>query len=260
VVARELSRARRAAGGERLPDRAVLLLVLHVQLVDEVVARRPDGRPGEVPPRLFREPLHERRVGGAIDDVVEAVVRAYPLAHDRPPLLAGLSRAELLRDPREPALRLLELGEVVLGHPLRGELGREALELRAHEERLVQLLARDRPDAHAAVRHEVDETEGRETAKRLADGRPADVELLRELLLSEHASGRQLARDDRFLDDEGDVVGLRGVEAHTASVRQTPALSNCASSVEPRSASVDERPPLTACATRSKYPAPTSRW
>src|SRR5439155_78250 len=35
--------------------------------------------------------------------------------------------------------------------------------------------------------------------------------------------------------------------------------ANCCSSVDPRSASVDESL-ATACTTRSKYPAPTSRW
>ena len=36
--------------------------------------------------------------------------------------------------------------------------------------------------------------------------------------------------------------------------------ANCASSVEPVRARVELSPPETACATRSKYPAPTSRW
>ena len=112
----------------------------------------------------------------------------------------------------------------------------------------MQLLARDHPDADAAVRDEVDEPERGEPAQRLADRRPADLELLGELLLAKDASGRELAGDDRLLDHERDVVGLGAVEAHVHEC--TP--SNCCSSVEPRSASVEALPPVTAWTARSK--------
>ena len=92
-----------------------------------------------------------------------------------------------------------------------------ALQLRAHHERLVQLVARDRPHAHAAVRDERDEPERREAAQRLAHRRPRHVELLRQLLLAEDGSRGELAGDDRLLDHERDVVCLGGVERHSRS-------------------------------------------
>ena len=50
------------------------------------------------------------------------------------------------------------------------------------------------------------------------------------------------------------VAGCEDLEFHAASD------SNCCASVDPRRASVEDWPPLTISATRSKYPAPTSRW
>src|SRR5690349_9275978 len=104
VLARELARPRRAAGSERLLDRAMLLGVLEVEAVERVVARRPHGRAGEVPARALRKLLDERQVGDAVDDVVEGVVRPHPVAHDRAALVARLARAQLLRDLREALL------------------------------------------------------------------------------------------------------------------------------------------------------------
>src|SRR5689334_23905553 len=89
VVARERPRTLGAAGRERLPDRAVLLGVLRVEAVDRVVARRPDRGAREGAASALRELLDERQAGDAVDDVVEGVVRAHPLSHDRAPCLAG---------------------------------------------------------------------------------------------------------------------------------------------------------------------------
>ena len=75
-----------------------------VEPVERMVAGRPHRGPGERPPRALRQLLDERQAGDAIDDVVERVVPAHPVAHDRAPLLAGLARAELLRDLREALL------------------------------------------------------------------------------------------------------------------------------------------------------------
>src|SRR5207302_9889610 len=96
----------------------------------------------------------------------------------------------------------------------RGDLGGEALGLGADEERLVQLLPRDRAHAHAAVGLERDESERRESPQGLANGRPRDLEPLRQLLLAKDRPRLELAGDDRLLDHERDVVGLGGVEAH----------------------------------------------
>ncbi len=117
-----------------------------------------------------------------------------PLARDLEilaPFVAHLHEA--LGGPVEPPLRPLELREVLLGHLRRRDLGGEALELGAHHERLADLVAGEHPHAHAAVRLEADEAEGREPAQRLANGRPADLELLGEVLLAERAPGRDLA-------------------------------------------------------------------
>src|SRR5947199_127087 len=128
--------------------------------------------------------------------------------------VAGRARPELLRDAGEAALRLLELLEILFRHPLGRELGRQTFELGANEESLVQLLARQRADADAPVRDEVDEPERGEPAQRLADRGAADLELLRQLLLAEHGAGLELPGHDRFLDHEGDVVGLRRFSTH----------------------------------------------
>ena len=112
----------------------------------------------------------------------------------------------------EALLSRVQLLEILRRELRRRHLGREPFELGAHHERLVQLVPRDRADAHAAVRHERDEPEGGQAPQRLADGRPRDVELLGKLLLTEDGPGRELARDDRLLDHERDVVCLGGVE------------------------------------------------
>ena len=67
------------------------------------------------------------------------------------------------------------------------------------------------PHAYAAVRLEADEPERGEPAQRLAHRRPAHLELLGEVLLAQRAAGWDLARDDRLLERERDVVGFRAV-------------------------------------------------
>ena len=78
-------------------------------------------------------------------------------------------------------------------------------------------LARERPHAEAAVRLERDEPERREPPQRLADGRAADRVLRRDLLLAQHRARRELAGDDRLLERERELVGLRA-GASTAPV------------------------------------------
>ena len=120
--------------------------------------------------------------------------------------------------------RVGQLGEAVLGgvergeplrrHARRGALGGQALELGADEERLAQLVARERADANAAVRLERDEAERGQPAQRLADRRAADVEALGEQLLAENRAGGDRAGDDLVLEDDRDVVGLRRIRHH----------------------------------------------
>src|SRR5581483_7269871 len=94
----------------------------------------------------------------------------------------------------------------------------EALELGAHEERLAQLVARERSHADAAIRDEGDEAERRQPAERLPDRRPADAEPLRELLLAKDGAGLDPTRDDVVLERERDVVSLRRQRLHRGSV------------------------------------------
>src|SRR4051795_9908615 len=82
MLAGEQPRARGAAGGDGLADRAVLELVLRVELV-QLRARAPDAVADEGAPRPLREPLHERHLRNAVDHVVERVVRLHPLDEER---------------------------------------------------------------------------------------------------------------------------------------------------------------------------------
>ncbi len=66
-------------------------------------------------------------------------------------------------------------------------------------------------DAYAFVRLEGDEPECGEPPQRFADRRAADVESLGEKLLPEHGARGDRARDDLVLEDDRNVVGLRGV-------------------------------------------------
>src|SRR5712691_2076807 len=96
VLARERPCAGRTPRHQGLLDRAVLLGVLQVETVDRVIARSPNGGPRERAARALRELLDERKVGDAVDHVVEPVIRAHPVAHDRAALLPGLERPQTL--------------------------------------------------------------------------------------------------------------------------------------------------------------------
>ena len=83
----------------RVPDRAVLAIVLQVQLV-EVGPGRPHRLHEERPPRCLRHPLDERNVGRPVDHVVERVVEVEPLARDLeilPPVVAHLHERSVAR-------------------------------------------------------------------------------------------------------------------------------------------------------------------
>src|SRR6185436_5845969 len=88
------------------------------------------------------------------------------------------------------------------------DLRREALQLGPDEEGLAQLRAGQRADANAPVGLERDEAERRQPAQRLPDRCAADAILLREPVLAKHRSRGELARHDRLLELERDVVRL----------------------------------------------------
>jgi hypothetical protein len=126
-------------------------------------------------------------------------VRAAALARLRP---------ELARELAEPSFRRLELGQALLVEAGNRERGRQRLELGPDEERLSQLFARQRADADASVRDELDEPERGQAAQRLADRSPRDPELVRERLLTEDRARLDLPRDDLLLEGVGDLVGF----------------------------------------------------
>src|SRR5581483_9652468 len=90
VLAREHPRTVDAAGRERVLDRLVLTLVLQVELVDRLVAGRPDRGAGERAPRALRHLLDVGQVGDTVDNVVEAVVAPHPLHRQRAAIRARL--------------------------------------------------------------------------------------------------------------------------------------------------------------------------
>ena len=103
--------------------------------------RRPaPTRPGRnVRREAFATDSMYGHVGSAVDDVVERVIRAHPVRHQRAPVAAGLARPELLRQPGEALLARVELGQRRRRQLRRGDLGDERLELCANEERLLEL-------------------------------------------------------------------------------------------------------------------------
>ena len=143
---------------------------------------------------------------------MEGMVRVQPLACELEILATGVAHLHESRGGvAESLLGRLERREVVVGHLRRRDLGGQALELGAHHERLANLVPRQHAHPDAAVRLEGDEAERREPPQGLAHGCPRHVELLGQVLLAKHAPRRDLSGDDRLLERERDVVGLRAV-------------------------------------------------
>ena len=209
VLAGERARPLRVLRPDGVPNRSVLRGVQLVELV-EPGSGSPDSLAEERSSLVLRELLDERRLGRGVDDVVEGMVGPDPVGDD-PPVLRVLVHA--LQQPfgqaREALLRGLQRRQVGRGHPRCRELRREAFELRANEERLAQLLTGERPHADAPVRRERDESERRQPPQGLSNGRSANGELLGQLLLAKDGARRELSGDDRLLQVERDVVGLR---------------------------------------------------
>ena len=232
VVAGDRARAVDAACRDRAADRRVLPLVLDVEVV-ELGADGPRRLAEERPSRALRQPDDVGRVRALVDHVVEIVVRVHPLAHDgavRSAALACLA-PKLPGQLCEARFRRLQLGQAVVVETRNREGGRQRLELGAHEERLTQLVARQRPDADAPVRDELDEPERRQSPQRLADRRAGDSVLLGKRLLAQDRAGLDLPRDDLLLEGVRDLVGLRGLHAAASrGCRRTRARSTAAES------------------------------
>jgi len=132
--------------------------------------------------------------------------------------------AQLERQRSEAPLDRVELGQICGGHLRRRHSGGEPLELGADEERLAQLVRRDRAHAHAAVRLERDETERGEAAKRLAHRRAADVEPLGRRLLAADGPRPDHATHDPVPAHARGVVGLETLPGTGDPVRQQERL------------------------------------
>ena len=128
-----------AARDEGVEDRAVLVHVLSIEVVDLGPARAPAAQ--ERPSRALGDLLDERDVGRLVDDVVEVVVRAHPVDCQPCPLaLAPTAVEQLVRQLLELRLGRGQLVEPGRGHVRRRETGHERLELGADEERLAKLV------------------------------------------------------------------------------------------------------------------------
>jgi hypothetical protein len=163
VLPRKRARGGGAACADRLADRAVLEVVLRVELV-ELGPRLPHAVADERPAGALRDALDERQLGDAVDHVVEGVVRLHPLDEERRVARDPPARlvAQLERQLAEAPLDHVHLREVVGRHLRRGDLRRERLQLGADEERLAQFLRGDRAHADAAIGLEGDEPESGE--------------------------------------------------------------------------------------------------
>ena len=214
---------------DRLADRAVLEVVLRVELV-ELGACAPDPVADERAPRALRDPLDERQLGDAVDHVVEGVVRLHPLDEQR--RVARSRRCAPARGARGSARR-------TAARPHRAPRGRSgvifgvatsvasASSSARTRNASRSSCARDRADADAPVRLERDEPERRQPPQRLADRRAADVEPLGELLLAQHGAGRDQPADDLVLEHARDVVGLRGEGRHGANSSRLESRTPC---------------------------------
>jgi len=207
--------------GEGRRDRLMLLEVEGVELV-ELCARRPDRLSMEDAPRAlrgFRELANSCRIEV---DVVELSVCPNPLGCEGLRAGAGGSLTELAREPREALLGPLEPAQIRSRQSLAGELGGEAFEGCADDERLEELGTSQRLDLDSALAGERNEPERRELSERFPNRRAADAELLRQLLLPKEIAGRELPREDRVLQDERDLVSLGCGLAHAAECSCRP--------------------------------------
>ena len=190
-------------------------------------ARRapPDPVADERAPRALREPLDERQLGDAVDDVVEGVVRLHPLDEERRVargLLRACARNSSVRSAKRCSAASSSARSAAVICGVATSVASDSSSARTRNASRSSC-ARDRADADAAVRLERDEPERREAAQRLAHGRAADVEALRERLLTQHGARLDHPPDDLVLEHAGDVVGLGRECRHRAtSVRRPP--------------------------------------
>ncbi len=85
--------------------------------------------------------------------------------------------------------------ELRLGHPLAGELAREALDGPEHPIKMLDIGGGELGDDHAAVGQLVDEALGRQRPQGFAQRGARHAQFFAELHLAEPRAGRQLAGD-----------------------------------------------------------------
>ena len=125
----------------------------------------------------------------------------------------------------------LERGDVTL-EVLRRQPGRELLERGAHGVDLDQLLLVEHAHAGAAERLRLDESQQLQVAQRLAHGRLARAELLRDPRLDETLPRLQLATHDPLQQDVLDLLAEHRAGDRGSSARQ-PAMTGLVISPTP---------------------------
>ena len=105
--------------------------------------------------RALGEPLDQRCIRDAVDDVVESVVRHHPIVRE-PPAVDSFAwpGTQPLRRVAKGLFRRLELVEIGAAELGRRDLCREGLELCTHEKGLPELVQGDRANTHAAIWNE----------------------------------------------------------------------------------------------------------
>src|SRR5215212_5360815 len=247
-------------------DRGVLLDVL-LQQPRVPAQRRPGQVAGEASVQV-RDRRDQAPVRGRLEDrLVEEVVGLHPRARVRP-VGPPASRDERGDRPAEERLGLAEPAEVVVADVGRGELGREPFQLRADVVRLPDVSRGGAADDRAAMRQQLHDPGHLQLAQRLADGRPADPELLGEGFLPQARADGDRAAEDSSLDRSREPVDERravsrvdrgdGRHSLTAAVRRPSRTRRTPTSPTKTAKTVRRAAPGSESATSAPAAAPTA--
>ena len=192
-----------AARRDRLADRAVLEVVLRVELV-ELGPRAPRPVADERPSRALRDALDERQLRDAVDDVVEGVVRLHPLDEER--RVARRAAARLRRGARASARRSAARSRSISARSsgvIFGVATSVASASSSARTRNASWSSCAEIERTRTPRFGSNETSPSAASRRSASrtGVRRHLEPLGERLLAEHGPGRDRAADDLVLED-----------------------------------------------------------